>query len=194
MRDFVQSVLDNKEHPHQIVIQVATAEKRSKVLKETGVDIGSAKEILIDERVVHAQKDHPSLTLDDWAILPEIAETFNEAYEGREEGDPKTVKLIFVKRGEPKDYAYIAEFANGKSRGERLRLITFFKDTRQRVDGFLENNRKRKDKEQAGAGLSPSIVSKTPSPSTSSKTTVEQAPDQVKPKTCPMGYESERGV
>jgi hypothetical protein len=95
------------------------------------------------------------LTLDDWSLSPEITETFNESYLGRAEGDPRNQRLIFVKRGEPKDYVYLAQFSRGKShgKGDRLTVITFMKDTRRRINDFLGENKRRKDEALAGAGL-----------------------------------------
>jgi hypothetical protein len=95
------------------------------------------------------------LTLDDWSLSPEITETFNESYLGRAEGDPRNQRLIFVQRGEPKDYVYLAQFSRGKShdKGDHLTVITFMKDTRRRINDFLGENKRRKDEALAGAGL-----------------------------------------
>ncbi len=140
--DFVSSVLEGKDHPHSIIINVSTDGKTAKVLSDTGVDIKNAREILIDDRVVHITDGHPNLTLADWAMLPSIAETFDSAHNGKPEGDPKTQRLIFVKLGAPHNYVYVAEFASGKKYGDRLILKTFFKDTERSVQDFLEKNKK----------------------------------------------------
>jgi hypothetical protein len=174
VRDFVEAVLSGSAHPRSIVIQVATANKRDKVLEETGVDIGQAREILVDDRVVHAQGGHPSLTLDDWAMLPEIAETFTESYPGAGEKNQGTTRLIFVKRGEPKDYAYIAEFAKGKGKGERLQVITFFKASKKGIDDFLERNRKKRDEAHTAASISSGNTSKAHDAATPSASSIAQ--------------------
>jgi hypothetical protein len=113
---------------------------------------------------------------------------------GREEGDPKTNRLIFVKRTEGKDYVYVAEFARGKKYGERLRVVTFFKASRKGVDEFIAKNEAKKDEARMAAGISPGTSSNDRHPITSSDSTIAQENKQghAQPLTAqvltPSGY------
>ncbi len=154
IKEFVAAVLGGRTHPNKITLQISTENKREKVKNDTGVDIGVSAEIVIADRVVHVQDDHPNMNISDWELLPDIAESFDNAYLGKEEGDPKTQRLIFVRRDKPNNYVYVAEFAGGKSRGNRLNLITFFKDKPNRVDEYLTNTAQKLKEAFSGAGVS----------------------------------------
>ena len=154
IKEFVAAVLGGGTHPNKITLQISTENKREKVKNDTGVDIGVSAEIVIADRVVHVQDDHPNMNISDWELLPDIAESFDNAYLGKEEGDPKTQRLIFVRRDKPNNYVYVAEFAGGKSRGNRLNLITFFKDKPNRVDEYLTNTAQKLKEAFSGAGVS----------------------------------------
>lgn len=131
--------------------------RRDRILSETGIDIGSPREVILDHRAMHVRKDHPSTTLQDWAFLPSVANHYDEAYAGWNAGDPKTNRLILVKRGTPRHFVYVAEVATGKSKGAREILHTYFKTTDAGLAEFLSNNtRKRSTATGSLLGTSPS--------------------------------------
>lgn len=88
---------------------------------------------------MHVKRTHPDLSLADWEKLPEIANTFDEVFLSAETGSNGEKRLLFVKRsGENQAFAYVGEFAQGRRKGERLNVVTFFKDHINSILSHLE--------------------------------------------------------
>ena len=139
--------------------------RRDRILSETGIDIGSPREVILDHRAVHVRKDHPSVTPHDWALLPSVANHYDEAHAGWNAGDPKTKRLILVKRGTPRHFVYVAELASGKSKGAREILHTYFKTTDAGLAEFLSNNTRKRSTATGpllGTSPSPALASRDP--------------------------------
>ncbi len=145
IKGFVRDVLMHEtDNTGLLVIETADHLKQSKVLEETGVDIGSPQEILLPSRVIHVRNRHPELTEDDWANILDIMRNFDKSYRGLEIGKDKGERIIFTKAGEPKETVYIVELFRGKNRGDRLQVVSYFKDDENSVKGWLKNHTREK--------------------------------------------------
>ena len=141
---FVEDVLsDPGNNKKSMVIILPSAIKTGKVLDETGIDIGEAREILLASSVIHATKKHPDLDNQDWFQLPDLAVNFTHSFESTDTGSNGEQRIIFVapdKGG--KWYAYVGEVAQGKKKGDRLNVVTFFADHINTLISHLRQNAK----------------------------------------------------
>jgi soluble lytic murein transglycosylase-like protein len=145
VREFVsRAVADNRDNSSWHVLSEAISDtKRQRVLKDTGVDLGAAREQIRSDVVRHAQKSHPDLTPEDWNMLPWLLDNFDHVAPLKPGKNDKGQRLGFTAIDPKSGYAYVAEALAGKKKGERLSVVSFFRDHPNTVNSWLETNSAR---------------------------------------------------
>jgi hypothetical protein len=149
---FVQRVGANPRDNRSVeIIAPVSEEKRQDLLARTGVDVGSsAREQIRANTVRHVHGNHPELTSDDWRVLPWLTANYDSAVllkQGTGDQGPRiALAAVDAKSG----YAYVAEVLAGKKHGERLSVVSFFKDHPNTVRSYLKTNAARGGKSVGG--------------------------------------------
>lgn len=143
--DFVQKAREDARDNSSIeVIGTVTAEKRAEILERTGIDVGQSREQIRSDIVRHSEKGHIDLTNDDWRMLPWLMQNFDEVHLLKTGANDKGPRMAFVARDPVTGIAYVAEALSGKQKGERLSVVTFFKDHPNSIGSWLETNGAKK--------------------------------------------------
>lgn len=157
VREFVtRSAADATDNKSIHVLSDAVSEaKRARILEEAGIDIGLAREQLRADTVRHAQKSHPDLTPEDWQMLPWVMENFDHVAPLKKGKNDKGPRLGFTATDPVTGYAYVAEALAGTKKGERLSVVSFFRDHPNTVKSWLETNRTGEGKGNSGGKAPP---------------------------------------
>jgi hypothetical protein len=127
--EFVTDIAEGKQpKASRLVVNVASHDKNTKVKNMTSIDIGVARELLIPSAAIHVKNRHPDMDVSDWLYLPEFAEKFDAVVESETVGEQKMPRLVFIKNRDGLAYVYVADLATGKRQGDRLNVVTYFKD------------------------------------------------------------------
>lgn len=143
VRQFVAGpALDKLDSTSKVNFAQITDAVAARILEETGLNIkAGARQELRADAVRHAQKSHPDLTPDDWAALPWLAENFDSATLLKAGRNDKGPRIALSATDPVSGAAYVAEFNTGKAKGgERLSLVTFFRDHPNTIRSYLDTN------------------------------------------------------
>lgn len=143
--------LDNRA---RVGIGDITDAASQRIAHGTGLNIppGTRQE-LPAPAVRHSMKGHPNLTADDWATLPWLAENFERAVLLKTERGDQGPRIALAALDPATGYAYVAEYNTGKNKGgDRLRLVTFFRDHPNAVESWLRTNGRPPDGGGTGGG------------------------------------------
>lgn len=155
--NFVQSIVDGADHPNSLRVGVISQNAGDRLSDAAQINARGAVEVVIADSVVHAGNRHPDLRLEDWARLPEVTNTFDEADVGRESRDKRMTRIVLRKRtgGDGSGYGAVYDFAAGGSRGrKKLNLVTYFWGTEKSLDAWWQKNK----------GADPAAVPNFPEP------------------------------
>lgn len=143
VRQFVLGpALDKLDNSSKVNFSQITEAVAARILDQTGVDImvGARQELRADA-VRHSLKGHPNLTPDDWAALPWLAENFDRATLLKPERGDSGPRIALSATDPVSGAAYVAEFnTGGRKAGQRLRLVTYFKDHPNTIRSYLDTN------------------------------------------------------
>ena len=147
--EFINDIAQKKQpKAKRLVVNVASHDKNIKVKNLTNVDVGVARELLIPSTAVHVKNRHPDMDISDWLYLPEFAEKFDAVVESETIGDQKMPRLVFIKNRDGLAYVYVADLATGKRQGDRLSVVTYFKDKpKTLIENLKKNGVKQEDAE-----------------------------------------------
>lgn len=153
VREFVRGpAVDALDNRSTINFAQVSEAAQQRILRETGVDVAvGARQELRADAVRHAQKRHPDLTADDWEVLPWVAENFDRAVRLKSEKSDQGQRIALTATDPATGYAYVAEYRAGKKKGDRLSLVTFFRDHPGAIDSYLQTNGRGPD----GGGSTP---------------------------------------
>ena len=145
--EFINDIAQKKQpKAKRLVVNVASHDKNIKVKNLTNVDV--ARELLIPSTAVHVKNRHPDMDISDWLYLPEFAEKFDAVVESETIGDQKMPRLVFIKNRDGLAYVYVADLATGKRQGDRLSVVTYFKDKpKTLIENLKKNGVKQEDAE-----------------------------------------------
>ena len=153
VRDFVAGPARNpRDNSSKVNFAEVSEQAREKILAATGIDIDAgARQEMRADAARHVMKRHPDLTPEDWAVLPWLAENFDQVVALKTKPSDKGPRLAVAATDPATGYAYVAEYSAGKKKGERLSLVTFFRDHPNAVENYLATNG-RKGNDGGGAG------------------------------------------
>ena len=142
LRDFVAGpAADRSNNTAKVNFGVVTEQARQRILDGAGVDVGAgSRQDIRADAVRHAQASHPNLTAMDWDVLPWLAENFQSAVRLKANATDKGPRLALAATDPASGYAYVVEHLMGKNKGERLSVVTFFKDHPNSVESYLKTN------------------------------------------------------
>ena len=130
--------------------------------EKTAVPVQGAVEIVIADSVIHANKRHPDLTLEDWSRLPGVTNAFDDASLGQP-GPNQNMARIVVRKSTQADgsgYGAVYDFAAGGNKGrKKLNLVTYFRGTEKSLNSWWEKNK----------GADPAAVPNLPEPASSAR-------------------------
>ena len=160
--DFVQAVISGSAHPNSIRVGPISADAGQRMAEKTAVPVQGAVEIVIADSVIHANKRHPDLTLEDWSRLPEVTNAFDDASLGQP-GPNQNMARIVVRKSTQADgsgYGAVYDFAAGGNKGrKKLNLVTYFRGTEKSLNSWWEKNK----------GADPAAVPNLPEPASSAR-------------------------
>ena len=144
--------------------------------EKTAVPVQGAVEIVIADSVIHANKRHPDLTLEDWSRLPGVTNAFDDASLGQP-GPNQNMARIVVRKSTQADgsgYGAVYDFAAGGNKGrKKLNLVTYFRGTEKSLNSWWEKNK----------GADPAAVPNLPEPASSARDDVSAPSDASLPPT-----------
>lgn len=140
--DYVDEVISGRGTAPRLPVGPIGADAAARMRAATGLDVDDSTEVIIASNALHAMKRHPDLTRQDWLSLPQVTNRFDDVAIGRPDADPKVTRLI-VRRMKADDIGYgaVLVYASGGSRGKRLSVLTFFKDTSSALDAWWRKNK-----------------------------------------------------
>ena len=140
LKGFVASAIKNRNEKQKLVVQDEISSRtRNRIMEKTEVDVGNARVEVFSDNVRHSQNKHPDLDASDWAKLPKLVDHFDDVKKLSELGEHGETRIGFIMNDNSTGYAYAADVRIGKNKGERLAVITFFKDHPNSVKDWLEN-------------------------------------------------------
>lgn len=142
VREFVTGPAADPRAAGKVNFAEVSESAHGRILEQTGLDVatGARQEVRADA-VRHAQNSHPDLTPDDWAALPWLAENFDQAVLLKPSASAQGPRIALAARDPATGMAYVAEYHTGKGKGgNRLSLVTFFRDHPNAVQSYLSTN------------------------------------------------------
>lgn len=180
---FVQSVQGNEPgHTSVEVIAPVSRAKRRDIQQRTGIDVGEqAREMVRATTVQHVRKRHPNVTEADWRVLPWLTANYDNVVLLKQEPGDQGPRMAFVATDPNTGYAYVAEALAGRQYGQRLAIVSFFKDHPNSVRSYLKTNAAGK-KEEVGGRSDESMLPRGPQTLTSKNGSVSPpTEDSVRP-------------
>lgn len=157
LREFVDGpARDQLDNRSKLNVAAVDDKAAARIRDTTGVDIAAgARHEVSASAVRHSANRHPDLSAEDWSVLPWLVNRFDRAVLLKAERGDQGPRIALAALDEATGYAYVAEYRLGKNKGERMSLITFFRDKPGTVENYLRTN--GRGGEGGGGGDTPNV-------------------------------------